>query len=164
MGFVHPLDLLETDRGGRPVEGMVPVATLGEHATLALERLREWLELAAHGKVVRTRTGARRVMPRSVRIIARSYIYDHLDRAWFQTSAAFQYARRYYTYALEVRIAEKLEDVALLLSDSDVVVRNHARPWRKVAMQLGLPLDDLRGRPRASPRGPTKTANFQIHH
>ena len=148
---MHPLDLQETDRFGEPVKGMSPEATLGEHATMALERLRQWLELAARGRQVRTRTGALRVMPRTVRMVARSYVYDHLDAGSFHSPNAYQYARRYYTYALEVRIGEKLEDLALLLASSDVVGRNHVRPWRKLAMQLGLPLDDLRGRSHRHP-------------
>jgi hypothetical protein len=138
---MHPLDIQETNRSGAPIEGLVPAGTLGEHAVLALEMLRGWLRTARRGNIVRTRTGGRRIMPRSVRLLARQYVYDRIDEGYFLTPVARHYARRYYTYALEVEIGQRLEDLAFLVSAPEIGLRNQARTWKAVVVQLALDAD-----------------------
>ena len=135
---MHPMDLAESGHAGQAVDGMVPAASLRVHAGWALDRLRVWLDEVGAGQVVRTRSGSRRVLPRSVRVLAREYVRDHLDDAWFDNQQARQYAWRYYTYALEVAIGEKLEELAVLVDAPTIGVRNLIRPWRGVIRQLGL--------------------------
>ena len=121
----------------------MPAATLGEHATLALEMLRGWLRDVRRGRTVRTRTGGRRIMPYSVRLLARQYVYDRIDESHFLTPVARHYARRYYTYALEVEIGRNLEELAFLASAPEIGLRNQARAWKAVVEQLGLEADDV---------------------
>ena len=148
---MHPLDIQETDRSGTPVEGLLPAATLGSHASLALEMLRGWLRARRHGKIIRTRTGGRRVMPASVRLLARQYVYDRIDETHFRTPIARHYARRYYTYALEVSIGAKLEDLAAIMLTSEGAYRSRARPWQHVIKQLRLDETPSRQRDHGGP-------------
>lgn len=57
-------------------------------------------------------------MPYSLRLLARQYIYDHLDRPAFPTAGDWMYARRYYTYALEVELGNMFESWAGTYNDA----------------------------------------------
>lgn len=138
VSSMHPLDVQETNRSGEPVAGLEPPASLETHALLALQMLRTWLGLLAKGIAVRTSSGDRRVMPYSLRLLARQYVYDHLDEAHFATPLDMRYARRYYTYAMEVQLGHLLETLAIQASAPEIGTRNRARPWMAVARQLGL--------------------------
>ena len=135
---MHPLDIVESDRWNEAIEGLEPPAPLRQHARMALEMLRAWLQEVKAGRHPRTRTGRLRVLPRSVPLLARQYIYDRLQPLPDWSPVQSHYARRYYVYALEVAIGDRLAVIAFLLSHSNTRVRNTARQWMPVAKQLGL--------------------------
>lgn len=132
---VNPLDIVESDRWGEPLHGLKPALPLRGHARRAVERVLGWLREQANGEIIRTRTGDPRVMPYSLRLLARQYIYDHLDRPAFPTDGDWMYARRYYTYALEVELGNMLESWAEASRD------DASDEFRKLVGILGL--DDL---------------------
>ena len=135
---MHPLDVVESDRWSEALPGLVPEATLRQHARMALDMLRGWLLDVKAGRRLRTRTGSTRVLPKTMLWLARQYVNDHFQplREWSPRER--QYAYRYYSYALEVALLERLEIIAFLLSHSNTRVRNTARRWMPVARHLGL--------------------------